>query len=1609
MEKNYTIFLKKITLLFLFLSAVSGLHKEVRAQNSASKWTANAFEQKVFIENKGQFAGQKNIQDPGFSYFVEDAGAQLYFTTNGLTYVLSRSEYTGNNKDLMEDEEDEKYSPQEEKERENRIKAKRSKKIRTTTSTIRLTWLNANPDAQLAAGDLSPEYYTYHDSRIADMRHPGTLVASAYKKLVYRNLYPNIDVEYTFHKEKGIKYVLLLHPGADLSRVQMQYEGTNAIFSDSGGNIHITTKLGDIMDHAPVTYYGDDHASIASAFVLQGKTVSFQLIGADLSREIVIDPWSVTPAFGLDNKVLDIQHDAAGNLYVYGSQNPYKVRKYNSAGVTQWTYNTTNNQGAGDIATDPAGNTYCTYDMNTILKLDPSGNLIFQLDTSKAMEQWRLSFNNNFTQLVLAGAFLNGSTSTEHMAYVDMNTGLLSNLASYQTDHRSLTVDQNGIYYILSASVTPITTLVALSPALVQQWAVLPLYNANYNPGPLYNNSFPTWPVAGQNALATYCNYVYLFNGVTLYKYNSANGGLVGAPVAVPGGSLENNSGIAIDNCGNVYVGSQAVVHKYSPSLALLGSSAPIVGAIYDITINTNGDVVACGNNVVTAINLTACAPLTLSVSTTASNCTSTTATATATVTGGSPPYTYSWSDGQVTSAATGLSSGTYTVTVSDGSSCVTQSAMVTINASAGISSVATTSVNIACNGQNNGSASVTPAGGNSPFTYSWSNGQSTSAISGLGPGTYSVLITDASGCTNSSQVTITQPPAITVTTSITQASCGISNGSITAIPSGGTGAFTYAWTAGGQTSATATGLAAGLYTVTVTDAKGCTKVKLVSVSNANGPNTTMAQTNIICNGQCTGSASASVVGGASPYTFQWAGGQSTSAVSNLCAGTYTMIVTDNAGCTNAQAVTITQPAAITITMSITNATCGASNGTATANTSGGTPVYTYSWSNGQSSSTATGLSVGSYTVTVGDVNGCTQVQSVSITNISGPAAVMSQTNVKCNGQCNGAASAAASGGTQPYTYSWANGQTTSAANNLCAGTYTVSVTDGSGCMVTSSVTITQPASVLAATPTSTPATCGLNDGTASANASGGTPAYTYLWNTGNTTATVSGLGVGSYTVTVIDGNGCLTAQSVSVINLNGPVATMSQSNIMCNGQCVGTASAGVTGGQSPYTYAWSNAQSTSSVSALCAGNYTVVVSDAAGCTDMHVITITQPLTAIAVNPTVVNASCGMSDGSADANASGGTPAYTYSWSNGQTSPTTTGLAVGIYTVTVTDMNGCTQIATAQVNNNSGPAITSSSFVNPLCNGTSNGSAGVVATGSGLSYAWTPTALNSPSVSGLPAGSYTVIVTDGSGCSAIQLFTLTQPAAITATTSATPTSCGNSNGSTSATASGGTGTLSYFWIPGGQVTASVGSLNQGTYTVIVTDANGCIQSATAVVGGTPSATVNAGVDVLILTGDTTNLSAVAGTGAVTYSWTPSVGLSCSNCANPTASPLQTTQYCVTVTDTNGCTASDCVTITVETPCPENAAIDLPTAFTPNGDGHNDRFFIAGLNSCVTQYNLVIFNRWGEKVFESSDLTVSWDGTFHGRSLDPGVFVYYFSAVFTNKQSVTKKGNISLIR
>lgn len=887
---------------------------------------------------------------------------------------------------------------------------------------------------------------------------------------------------------------------------------------------------------------------------------------------------------------------------------------------------------------------------------------------------------------------------------------------------------------------------------------------------------------------------------------------------------------------------------------------------------------------------------------------------------GGTPTYSYNLNGGayQASSTFANQFAAVYTMGVKDINGCLsTQTVQVTQPTALAIL-VSTQNAN--CTAAN-GIATTTVTGGTPIYTYTWTGGGGAAATSNsVIAGTYSVTATDANGCsiTNAAVIGLTPGGTASITT-ISNVTCnGANNGKLTCSPIGGAGPYSYSWTPGGQTVASAINLSPGTYSCTVTDFYGCKATAVGTITQPPVLTAIMNSNNVKCFGGSTGTVTAAGSGGTGPYTYLWTTIPSTlSSVNNVAIGNYPCNITDANGCTITQSITVTQPTAISLTSSVTTANCNQSNGSATVTASGGAPgAYTYSWSAGSTSAIQANIAANTYTILVQDANNCQKTLAVTVPNASGPViSIASQTNVSCFGGTNGAVITSVLGGVGTYSYSWSNGFTTPIATNLTANLYTVSATDGAGCVTSTSVVITQPTALTVSILPTNPKCFGATNGSAIAAAAGGSPSYTYAWTSGGgSNATTNPIGAGNYGLTVTDANGCVTTSSMALINPPAMSASITSTNVTCFGTCNGAATAANTNGIGAVSYFWtggSSAISSQTASGLCAGSYTVLATDQNSCTASAQITITQP-TAITANiSSTGSVTCnGGNNGFAVVTAAGGTGAYSYAWlPSGGSAPTASSLTAGFYTVTVKDANLCSVSTTTTIIQPS-PLATTLTPTNPKCNGVCDGTANIAFAGGAGSttFLWQPGLQSGNFVNNLCAGNQTVTITSNGACPTILTFTLTEPAALTAVGSASNSNCGQNNGKTCVTVGGGTLPYNNLW-SNGVSTLCNNNIVAGAYSFTVTDGNGCKAFASGLVNDIagPVVAVISQTNVSCFNGNNGAATTTITGGVPTYSISWNSGQLTQNVANFTSGIKN-----ITVIDGAGCIGTASVNITQPT-------------------------------------------------------------------------------------------------
>lgn len=874
-------------------------------------------------------------------------------------------------------------------------------------------------------------------------------------------------------------------------------------------------------------------------------------------------------------------------------------------------------------------------------------------------------------------------------------------------------------------------------------------------------------------------------------------------------------------------------------------------------------------------------------------------------VTGGTLPYNYVWSNGATSQDLTGLNAATFNVTVSDSKGCSATIAAAITQPAPLTSSL--TKANASCNGSSDGSIDLTVSGGTSPYAYAWSNGASSQNLYGLTAGIYNATINDANGCSLATGANITQPASLVLSVLKTNVNCfGGNNGSIDLSVSGGTIPYSYQWSDNSLTQ-DLTGLSAGAFTVTATDANNCSASASAVITQPGLLNASLTHVNVSCFGGGNGSVDLAVTGGTLPYAYAWTNNASTQDISGLSAGTYSVAINDAKGCSVTAAASINEPSALVASITNMNVSCsGGSDGYAGLNVSGGTPPYAYHWSNNATTANISSLIAGTYPVSASDANGCSFSSVAVITEPPTLTASFIKSDVSCNGGGNGSVNLTVSGGTIPYLFYWSNGELSEDLHGLPAGSYSATVADAKNCTVSMTAIVSQPNQLSSSLAKSDASCYGGNDGAIDLTVAGGTIPYNYNWSNNLSTQDLSDLPSGSFSVTITDANNCSIVNGALVAEPDLLLASAIQTHVTCHGANNGSVDLTVAGGTAPYSFNWSVNDTVQNPIHLRAGTYIVTVTDSRGCETMAASTITEP-SAITLTQSSTDASCnGGMDGSISVAVTGGTPAYSFQWSNGATTKDLASVSAGAYLITVTDGNLCTVSATATVGEASELSVSLVAKTDVTCFGGNNGSINITAAGGTLPYnfIWSNNAATED-LATLTAGSYNVTVSDSNHCSKVKNYIINSPTAIGISLFKRNVSCnGGSDGSITASVNGGAPGYRYAW-SNGSTAENIAGLRAGSYGVIVTDSNGCSVSASDAVSE-PLQLMASSVkaDVSCNGGNNGSIDATVSGGTSPYSYAWSNGSNLQDIAN-----LDAGAYSMTVTDNKGCASVLINTIT----------------------------------------------------------------------------------------------------
>ena len=799
----------------------------------------------------------------------------------------------------------------------------------------------------------------------------------------------------------------------------------------------------------------------------------------------------------------------------------------------------------------------------------------------------------------------------------------------------------------------------------------------------------------------------------------------------------------------------------------------------------------------------------------------------------------------------------------------------------------------INCNG---GTANVEASvnGGLPPYAYAWNNQETTQALIGVAAGEYSYVVTDGNGCTETATITITEPAVLSVSINAGAINCNGGTITATAIVEGGVSPYTYAWNS--NEIAQTIDATAGECSVIVTDNNGCTATAATTITEPVALSVSINAGTINCNGGIT-TAEANVIGGSEPYTYTW-NNAATSATIEAGAGEYIVTVIDNNRCTAAANATITEPAALAVSLNAGTINCNGGVATVEANVEGGVTPYAYAWNNAATSATIEAVA-GDYVVTVTDANNCTASAITALTEPTQLAVLLNAGTILCSGG-NAIVEADANGGVAPYAYTWSNGAT-SATIEAGAGEYIVTVTDNNRCTAAANATITEPAALVVSL---NAGTINCNGGTATATAivAGGTAPYAFSWSNGVNAATAEDLFAGTYSVTVTDDSGCEAMMSTTITEPAALTVTINAGTIGCNGTTA-TAEAVVEGGVAPYAFAWSNQETTQNITDVVPGNYNLTVTDSNGCTAMANAIVTEPaMLNVSINAGAINCNGGTT--TVVANVNGGTTPYAYAWSNDAATATIEAVA-GEYSLTVTDSNGCLAMSSTAIEEPA--AITASIIAGTInCNG---GTTMAVAHANGgvapYSYAWSNqgTAQN---ISNIVAGDYSVTITDNNGCTVTTSTTVTEPEYVNLIADETVNFCEGSSVIVTLVE----GATNVVWGTD-EVGASYEIGIAGTYSVSA-DVNGChyTDQVVAVQRPLPESGLNREYSYVINQTDTT-IVIWANADYESYSWSNgNTGNSLTIYCDTLILPFDA-DYNLTITTEYGCSVVDTVSVHVE--------------------------------------------------------------------------------------------------
>lgn len=1200
------------------MSSLCVLHAQQLSSSVAPRLTpknfsasGDIFGTRVFIENKGQF-NTKAKHGEKILFGFENGPERIYFTSTGLIYDLIETHSLSK------------------KEFERQEEGKPLHQKPDSSHFVYMNWVGADAHrVQVIPDKKQSHYFTYGEEKFN---------SNTFKSLTYKNIYPNIDIEFSIptDHEQGLKYSVIIHAGANLSDYKSVYSGeVRALKKKADGSVLIKTGLWDIKEDVPKSYY-ENGEQLQSTYFLRGDTIAFAFPdGYSATREVIIDPWvAALSTFTANNLGYDVDFDFSGDMYVYGSFGYAKVAHYSNNGSLQWTFSgqiptiSWNSQiglsgSIGNFAVDKiSSKTYIGQGTNypTVVRLNSAGNYdnFVTPINQQFQELWEMNFSCLTGDILIVGG---GHTSNLSAATIATTTPVLvlssfnpSNIG-FVHDISAFTQDDFGnsfAYYACSNTGLNQKITRVNSSYNGNVWTVSSGYSVLVEINNKNNYGAPT-PVAsaGYNGLFANNFFLYYFDGQNLAAYNKATGAMIASTST--GNGPKSVGGIAVDNCNNIYVGGIGEIKTYSFTGTAFATLTPISlggtltsNRVFDIKLNrsTNQLFVSGGNfcGTYNAIYSNGCptgagiclfSQVSLACNTTSITC-ATLGSATIIPNNGVGPYSYTWVPSmQVGQSASNLAPGNHTVIVYDGGINLTYTTVTTLYPAVPLTSTISSTSFLNCNGVNNGTAAIVNlSGGSALQNFTWTNGSTTyttASINGLSAGNYSLTIVDAlTGCVDSKSFTVYQPPPLfSYIIASTPTACVGDSVSLTGITSGGSPSYTYLWNNGATgNSITYTELVAGqpVYTLTSTDANNCVSTALASVSFVPLPVISVANVSI-----CPLHTGTLLASGASSYTWN----TTTTGASYTDAPIAPTIYTVQGmalGCKNTATASISLFSIPTPTISSNSAICNGQN--LVLNATGG---ITYSWQGPLNFSSlnsspqilsATPAHSGIYSITVTAANSCTASASTNVT--VHPTPTVSATGATICSTQNATLSVTSSAALN-FVWSGPNGYSSfvqqpilSTPSASTSGQYTVTVFSAQSCSNTAIANLTVTALPQLVASNNGPVCESQSVALIGSNSSGG---INFSWNgplsytsilQNATIPTIAANAAGIYTLTANTGP-CINSATTAVVVNPLPIVTAIYKSPLCEGSQL-SLSVSAAPGNTLVSYLWAGPMSFSSV-----------------------------------------------------------------------------------------------------------------------------------------------------------------------------------------------------------------------------------------------------------------------------------------------------------------------------------------------------------------------------------------------------------------------------------------------